>query len=65
MLIPPRTDCWVLVVLLWIVCQHAFHRKGRQCPPARWEEANKKSEKPKRSCEPSKLKVPGTVPGSF
>eukprot|EP00978_Attheya_sp_CCMP212_P029446 scaffold104624_cov43-Attheya_sp.AAC.1 len=50
MLIPPRTDCRVMV-LLWIVCQHAFHRKGRQCPPA--EEANKKSEKPKRSCKPT------------
>eukprot|EP00978_Attheya_sp_CCMP212_P033165 scaffold132595_cov31-Attheya_sp.AAC.1 len=60
MLIPPWTDCRV-VVLLWIVCQHAFHRKGRQIPPARWKEANKKSEKPKRSCEPSKLKA--TVQG--
>eukprot|EP00978_Attheya_sp_CCMP212_P008252 scaffold19299_cov51-Attheya_sp.AAC.3 len=41
MLIPPRTDCRV-VVLLGIVCQHVFHRKGRQCRPAQWEEANKK-----------------------
>eukprot|EP00978_Attheya_sp_CCMP212_P011706 scaffold28993_cov65-Attheya_sp.AAC.4 len=42
-LVPQLTDHRV-VVLLRIIFQKVFHRKGRQCPPAPWEEANKKSE---------------------